>query len=90
MMGQQQQQQTMAAGSTLRRMIMVVAVAALMALVMAASAMPGMAKNSKGPDGKPIMSGDITDANGGASVGSHGSGGACVNHDGPKRSGHCT
>ncbi len=89
MMGQQQH--TMAAGTTLRRMITVVALAALVALVMAASAMPAMAKNSKGPDGGPPMeSGDITDANGGASVGSHGSGGACVNHDGPKLSGHCT
>ena len=88
MMGQQQH--TMVAGTTLRRMITVVAVAVLMALVTAASAMPAMAKNSRGPDGKPIMSGDITDANGGASVESHGSGGACVNHDGPKRSGHCT
>jgi Spy/CpxP family protein refolding chaperone len=87
----QQQQQTMAVGTTLRRMITVVAVAALMVLVMAASAMPAMAKNAKGSDGGPPMeSGDITDANGGASVGGHGSGGACVNHDGPKRSGHCT
>ncbi len=63
MMGQQQH--TMAAGTTLGRMITVVAVAALVALVMAASAMPAMAKNSKGLDGKPIMSGDSTDANGG-------------------------
>jgi hypothetical protein len=86
------QQQTMsAASSTLKRMIMVVALAALMALIMAASAMPAMAKNVKNSDGgPPIESGDITDANDGANVGSRGSGGACVNHDGSKSSGHCS
>ena len=76
-------------GSTLRRMIMVLTLAALMVLVMAASANPAMAKNNKGPDGTPFEAGDTTGANSGASV-TIGTGGSCVNHDGPKYSGRCT
>ena len=89
MMGHQQTAAEKATG--LRRIVLALTVAVLMAVRMAASAMPAMAKNVKNSNGgPPIESGDITEANGGASVGSHGSGGACVNHDGPKLSGHCT
>jgi hypothetical protein len=45
------------AGSAVRRIILVLAVAAVMVAV---SAMPAMAENIKGPDGKrPLASGDV-------------------------------
>jgi hypothetical protein len=49
MMGQQQ---TVVAGSTLRRIATVVLVAALMALTMAASAVPALAVAPQGQEGK--------------------------------------
>jgi hypothetical protein len=62
MMGQQQQETVaaqQAGGALMRRIMLVVAVAAVMALVMAASAMPAMAKNSGTPgEGTPFFSGD--------------------------------
>jgi hypothetical protein len=92
MMGPQQQT-TVAeqqAGGALRRIVMVVAVAALMALVMAASAMPAMAKNFKLSDGgAPLFSGDTTGENGGANV-IHSSKGSCVSHDSGEYSVRCT
>jgi hypothetical protein len=90
MMGQQEMVAEQAANAW-RRLVLAVTVAALMAVIMAASAMPAMAKNVKNSGGgPPIESGDITEANGGASVGSRGSGGACVNHDSGKYSVRCT
>ncbi len=57
----QQQQQTAVAGSSaaVRRIVLVLLVAALMATIMAASAMPAMAKNSEdqGPGHPPTFSG---------------------------------
>ena len=85
-----QQQQTLESVATLRRIMLVVLVAALMALIMAASAMPAMAKNVKGSDGRPIQSGDINQQTGGASVGHNDKEGSCVRHDGGKTSGLCT
>ena len=74
-------QQEIGLGRALRRMILVLAVAALIAAVMAASAMPAMAKNS-GPQkpGPPIFSGGPA-TNDSASV-DHIGGGACVGHSG--------
>ena len=84
------QQTMLEAGSTLRRMITVVALATLMTLIMAASAMPAMAKVVKNSDGRPSETGDTTGANGGGIVVGHGAGESCVIHDGSKFSGHCT
>jgi hypothetical protein len=94
-MGQQQ----MVAGSALRRIILALAVAALMAAIMAASAIPALAKNSihdgfDDPPGPPEFSGSTSFDNNGSNVNHReGGGGSCVDHfdsDGfTKNTGHC-
>jgi len=75
---------------SLRRIALALTIAALMVVMMAASAIPAMAKNSGTTGGgPPNLSGDTADANGGATV-IHSPKGSCVSQDSGKYSVRCT
>jgi Spy/CpxP family protein refolding chaperone len=81
----QQQEEIVAGGSMLRRIVLALTVATLMAAMLAASAMPAMAKASPNPSetggGPPLFTGGLELDNPSSEV-FHGRGGACVKHFG--------